>query len=121
MAQLIEVELAAVDRQANLLAETNLKLMDALNLYHTAMRDASNVIHSSPMVSTRRLAVINLQVASDEDSVHVFSLKAHYPMSSQNLPVSNIVPTGFVNPPNVNGQQMMFMQQTNIAPPFRPN
>lgn len=39
MGPMIDEEIARVDRQHNQLAEINVKLMDALNLYHSVMKE----------------------------------------------------------------------------------
>lgn len=41
MGPLIDKEVENIDRQHNQLSDVNAKLMDALNLYHSAMKEAS--------------------------------------------------------------------------------
>jgi len=46
MAPLIEAEIEGLDKQANLLSEVNTKLVDAFNLYHGAMNEASEQLRA---------------------------------------------------------------------------
>lgn len=46
MAPLIEREIEALDKQTNLLSEVNTKLVDAFNLYHAAMNEASEQLRA---------------------------------------------------------------------------
>lgn len=51
MAPLIEREIEALDKQTNLLSEVNTKLVDAFNLYHGAMNEASEQLRAQASVS----------------------------------------------------------------------